>query len=86
DHPRHGATMKHRITLTVACHQHFEAEFFRRWVNRPWRVAVILEPGEPPRFRLVGVDRLGVVAVVLGLGALGFLEETFHKDLDYHEA
>src|ERR1700716_1384493 len=46
----------------------FNCAFFRRRIDPARGVAVILKPGQPPCFGLVGIDRLGVVAAATGVG------------------
>src|SRR5262245_41901938 len=46
----------------------FDAALFgRNLIDEPGRVAVILEPGAPSRFRLVGVHRKGLVVASAGM-------------------
>src|SRR5947199_8619803 len=45
----------------------FEAAFLPRRVDLAGRVAVFLKPRQPPRLRLVGIDRLGFVSATAGM-------------------
>ena len=46
----------------------FNCAFLGRRIDLARGVAVVLKPGQPPRFRLIGIDRLGVVAAAAGMG------------------
>src|SRR5260370_40334802 len=46
----------------------FNCAFFRRRIDPAGGMAVILESGQPAGLRLVGIDRLGIVAAAAGMG------------------
>src|ERR1019366_10165127 len=45
----------------------FNCAFLARRIDLAGRVTMVLKPGKPPRLRLIGIDRFGLVAASAGM-------------------